>query len=172
MIRIASENDIGKIAEIYEHIHDAEEAGESIIGWLRNIYPSYQTALEGVSKGDMFVEENENTIVAAGRINQEQVNEYANCPWLYQASDNEMMVLHTLVVDPQIKGKGYGSEFVKFYEEYAISHKCHYLRIDTQEKNMAARRFYERLGFREAGIVFCNFNGIPDVRLVCLEKRI
>jgi GNAT superfamily N-acetyltransferase len=172
MIRIADKNDIGKIAEIYEHIHDAEEAGKAVIGWKRNVYPTYLTALEGISKGDMFVGENGKTIVATGRINQEQVNEYSNCPWLYQVTDNEVMVLHTLVVDPCIKGRGYGSEFVRFYEEYALSHKCHYLRIDTQEKNMAARKFYKGLGFREAGIVLCNFNGIPDVHLVCLEKRI
>lgn len=172
MIRIADIHDIDQIAEIYEHIHDAEEAGEAVVGWKRNVYPTYQTALKGVSKGDMFVEENGKTIVAAGRINQEQVDEYANCPWLYQASEHEVMVLHTLVVDPQIKGKGYGTEFVRFYEAYAISHRCHCLRMDTQEKNKAARKFYERLGFREAGIVLCNFNGIPDVRLVCLEKKI
>lgn len=172
MIRIASKNDIHRITEIYEHIHDAEEAGEAIIGWDRNVYPTYQTASEGILKGDMFVEENKNSIVATGRINQDQVKEYADCPWLYQAADNDVMVLHTLVVDPQIKGRGYGSEFVRFYEEYAMSKQCHYLRIDTQEKNMSARKFYKKLGFREAGIVLCNFNGIPDVHLVCLEKKI
>lgn len=172
MIRIANEKDINRIAEIYEHIHNAEELGEAVIGWKRNVYPTYQTALEGISKEDMFVEENESTIVAAGRINREQVKEYADCPWLYQASDSEVMVLHTLVVDPQIKGKGYGSEFVKFYEAYAASQKCHYLRMDTQEKNISARKFYMKFGFREAGIVFCTFNEIPEVRLVCLEKKI
>lgn len=172
MIRIANKNDAAKIAEIYEHIHDAEEAGEAVVGWERNVYPTYRTALDGISKGDMFVEENGNTIVAAGRINKEQLDEYANCRWLYRAPDNEVMVLHTLVVDPRIKGRGYGSEFVKFYEEYAISHNCHYLRIDTQEKNTAARKFYKKLGFREAGITLCVFNEIPDVRLVCLEKKI
>ena len=45
MIRIANENDIAKITEIYEHIHDAEETGEVVIGWDRNIYPTYRTAL-------------------------------------------------------------------------------------------------------------------------------
>lgn len=114
MIRRANENDIDRILKIYEHIHDAEEAGEAVIGWDRNVYPTYQTVLEGLAKKDLFVEENENTIVAAGRINQEQVKEYADCPWSYQASDHEVMVLHTLVVDPQIKWKGYGSESVKY----------------------------------------------------------
>ena len=85
MIRRANENDIDRILKIYEHIHDAEEAGEAVIGWDRNVYPTYQTVLEGLAKKDVFVEQNENTIVAARRINQEQVKEYADCPWSYQA---------------------------------------------------------------------------------------
>ena len=44
--------------------------------------------------------------------------------------------------------------------------------MDTNEKNAAARRLYARLGYREAGIVPCVFNGIKGVGLVCLEKRV
>lgn len=50
MIRIANENDIDCILKIYEHIHDAEEAGEAVIGWVRDVYPTYQTVLEGLQK--------------------------------------------------------------------------------------------------------------------------
>ena len=35
--------------------------------------------------------------------------------------------------------------------------------MDTNEKNAAARRLYARLGYREAGIVPCVFNGIKGV---------
>lgn len=49
---------------------------------------------------------------------------------------------------------------------------CTVLRIDTNAKNVAARRLYARLGFREAAIVPCTFNGISGVALVCLEKRL
>lgn len=55
MIRRANENDIDRILKIYEHIHDAEEAGEAVIGWDRNVYPTYQTVLEGLAKKDLFV---------------------------------------------------------------------------------------------------------------------
>ena len=112
-------------------------------------------------------------ICATARINQEQVPEYAGGDWLYgNAPDGEIMVLHTLVVDPQIAGYGYGKAFVSFYEQYAKEHNCPYLRMDTNAINTAARRFYAKLGFRESGIVGCTFNGIPGVRLVCLEKKL
>lgn len=42
--------------------------------------------------------------------------------------------------------------------------------MDTNVKNQAARRLYAQPGYREAGIVDCNFNGMPGVKRVCLEK--
>ena len=82
------------------------------------------------------------------------------------------MVLHTLVVDPERGGGGRGTAFVAFYEDYARQNGCRCLRIDTNERNQNARKLYARLGYREAGIMSCQFNGIPGVHLVCLEKQL
>lgn len=54
----------------------------------------------------------------------------------------------------------------------APTHGCAYLRMDTQAINQGARRLYAGLGYREPGLVPCVFNGIPDVQLVCLEKKL
>ena len=67
-------------------------------------------------------------------------------------------------------GKGYGKAFVAFYEEYAREHGCMELRIDTNVRNTSARHLYQKLGYKEEGVVGCVFNGIPDVLLVCMEK--
>ena len=82
------------------------------------------------------------------------------------------MVLHTLVIAPREFGKGYGKAFVKFYEDYALSQGCRYLHIDTNERNLTARRFYGSRGYREAGVCPCDFNGLMGVRLVLLEKKL
>ena len=82
------------------------------------------------------------------------------------------MVLHTLAVSPDFKHRGYGTNFVKFYEKYAFENGCLYLRIDTREKNYIARALYKKLGYDEVGIVSSNFNGISDFNLVCMEKKI
>lgn len=44
--------------------------------------------------------------------------------------------------------------------------------IHTEEESgrAAARSLYAGLGYQEVGIVSCDFNGIPGIRLVCLEK--
>lgn len=172
-IRKANEGDILHITSIYSAIHTEEEKGHAVIGWKRGVYPVEENARDAVHRGDMFVMEEEGEIVASAIINQIQVPEYANCSWKYTASDDsEVMVLHTLVVSPDKKGHGYGTAFVDFYEQYAQKHSCPYLRMDTNVINHAARRLYARLGYNEAGIVHCIFNEIPEVQLVCLEKKI
>ena len=172
MFRPAVERDIPEIAAIYEEIHAEEAAGRMTMGWIRGVYPTRRTAEAALRQGDLFVEEDSGRITAAARINREQVAEYAHAAWSWAAPRDQVMVLHTLVVSPQVKGQGCGTRFVAFYERYALEHGCRYLRMDTNARNLAARTLYRKLGYREASIVPCVFNGIPDVQLVCLEKRL
>ena len=171
-IRKATARDIDAVSEIYKHIHACEEAGELTIGWKRGIYPTRKTAQDALFLGDLFVLEDGGRVLASCRINQTQVPEYANADWLYQAPDSEVMVLHTLTVEPSAAKHGYGSAMLDFYEKYALEQGCHYLRIDTNAINAAARSMYSKRGWREAGILPCTFNGIPGVMLVCPEKKI
>lgn len=80
--------------------------------------------------------------------------------------------MHTLCVDPSCAGRGFGKRFVAFYENYAAENECRFLRMDTNAKNTNARRIYKKLGYTEAGIVRCDFNGIKNIELVCLEKNL
>ena len=170
IIRKATKNDIDSIEKIYEVIHNEEERGLVVIGWIRNVYPTRKTAEDGLARGDLFVLEDEGTIVAAAVINQIQVEEYQYATWKHSVKDAEVMILHALVVDPYQKSKGYGKAFVAFYENYAKQHNCVTLRMDTNVRNTRARNLYQKLGYEEIDIINCTFNGIPNVQLVCLEK--
>jgi len=172
MIRPATKEDLVRICEIYKSIHDAEEAGLTTTGWMRGIYPTSDTAENAIGRGDLFVLETDGVICAAAIINHKQDKEYADCDWQYPADDAEVMVLHTLVVDPKMKGRGFGSVFVKFYEEYSREKGCKYLRMDTNSRNTKARRLYAKLGYEERGALHMDFNGIPNVVLICLEKKL
>ena len=92
-IRKATEHDIDSIAMIYEAIHDEEEKGLAVIGWIRNVYPTRKTAEDGVKRGDLFVLEDEGAVVAAAVINQIQVAEYRYAEWKHPADDAEVMGL-------------------------------------------------------------------------------
>ena len=172
MFRKAVQNDIAAIAEIYAHILELEDEAAPRTGWLKGIYPVEATAQAALVRDDLFVYEEDGNILASAIINQTQVDVYADCEWSCDAADSEVMVLHTLTVEPAVNGRGIGSEFVAFYEACARQSGCKTLRMDTNKNNTAARRLYAKLGYTEVGIVPCVFNGIPDVMLVCLEKNI
>lgn len=172
IIRKAEEKDLQTITEIYEEIHTAEESGQATIGWIRGVYPTEETAWKALERDDLFVAEADGGIVGVAIINQQQVEVYEGAAWRYMVPDAEVMVLHTLVISPRVAGKGYGKAFAKYYEEYALANGCHYLRIDTNARNVRARAMYKQLGYEEIAIVPCEFNGIPGVQLVLLEKAL
>ncbi len=171
MIRKATFNDIDNVVGVYNDIHSREEAGEVTTGWLRNIYPTRETAETSLSRGDLFVQENENgEIIGTAILNKLQVNCYKNGNWKCEANDDEVMVIHTLVIKGDSVGQGCGSEFLNYYETYAKDNGCRYLRLDTNARNLAARSFYSKHGYWEVGITPTEFNGIPGVDLVLMEK--
>ncbi len=172
MIRKATLSDIHTAAEIYDEIHEKEAQKAVSIGWVKNVYPTIKTAEDAFKRGDLFVFEEDGKVMASAIINKAQVDVYKDGNWLYDAPDDKIMVLHTLTVSPKEGKRGVGREFVRFYEEYAKKNGCKVLRMDTNEKNAVARAFYKKLGFKEAGIVPCEFNGIPGVNLVLLEKQV
>ncbi len=173
VIRSGRYEDISQVVKIYDRILTDEENGIERTGWVRGVYPTEETAVESLKAGALFVLTKDEVVVAAAKIDQVQLEEYKNVSWEHgDIPADQVMVLHTLVVDPAFSGKGCGVEFVKFYERYALENHCYYLRMDTNAKNTAARTLYKKMGYREAGIVASVFNGIPDIQLVCLEKSL
>ena len=181
--RKATAADIDAVAKIYEHVHDADEAAKVTVCWERGVYPTRATAEEALKRGDLYVCEvgeavsvcadstsSCREIVASGIINKLQVDVYADVNWEHEVADEEVCVLHTLVVEPAALRKGYGRAFVGFYEDLAREWGCPELRIDTNVRNAFARSMYAGLGYKEVGIVPTVFNGIPGVFLVMMEK--
>ena len=170
--RKAAAFDLDAVTAIYDKLHAQEDAGCVTIGWVTGVYPIRFDAEQALARGDLYVCEAEGRVAASGILNQRQVDVYAEGRWAYEAEESAVFVLHTLTVDPALSGRGIGRAFVRFYEDTARKLGCTVLRMDTNEKNTAARRLYAKLGYREADIVPCAFNSIPDVRLVLLEKRV
>ena len=172
MIRKAEIKDLDAVDCLYQEIHDAESTGLVTTGWIREVYPVRATAEAALERDDLFVLEENGRILGSGIINQLQVDVYEGAPWKYHVSDEQVCVLHTLVISPAARGKGYGRAFIRFYEDYALQHGYTELRIDTNERNMAARAMYSKYDYQEIDIVPTTFNGIAGVNLVLLEKQI
>ena len=172
IIKKATINDIPYIVEIYNEICDAQDEGKLSVSWIKGVYPTEDTALAALKRDDLFIIEERGKIVGTGVINQNQMAAYYDADWKYPANDEDVMVLHTLAISTSVGRKGYGSAFVKYYEDYAREKGCYYLRMDTNAINKTARALYKKLGYDEIGMIPCDFNGIEGFHMVLLEKYI
>ena len=172
MIRKATDKDIASIAAIYDLVLKQEEDGLTTIGWQRGVYPTEEVARQAVLRGDMYVLEDKKThdISAAAIINHIQDSANKEGKWSIESDGNEVLALHTLVVNPQESGKGLGTAFVAFYEQMAKATGCKTLRMNTGVQDSGARAFYHKLGYKEIGIVSSEFNDMGKIELVLIEK--
>lgn len=170
--RKATAADIDAVTAIYDAILAEEEAGRATTGWKRGIYPVRATAEAALARDDLFVAELDGKVAAAAVLNHIQVDVYAGAPWEFDAPDEEIFVMHTLVVDPAAGRRGLGRAFEAFYEQEAARRGCRYLRIDTNVRNTRALALYHSLGYKEISVAPCTFNGLRDIDLVLLEKAL
>ena len=99
-IRKAEAGDAAAVAAIYARTIEADLAGEKQVGWVPGVYPTIEDARAALARDDLFVLERDGRVVASAIINQRQVDAYAGAAWQYPADPQQVMVLHTLCVDP------------------------------------------------------------------------
>ena len=104
LIRPAETRDLDAVAGIYNRIHDAEEQGRQTIGWLRDVYPVRQTAQAALDREELYVLETEGAVLGAAILNRTQVITYAQGHWAHDAPEEQVFVLHTLVIAPEAAG--------------------------------------------------------------------
>ena len=107
MFRKAEADDIEAVCRLYDSVHSAEESGLLTIGWKRGVYPTDETVRKAFAAGELFVGYDDGILVAAGVINQRQVDAYAGAPWSEDVPDSGVMVLHTLAVLPSASRRGF-----------------------------------------------------------------
>lgn len=139
LVRKAVPADIPAVTAIYERFWIVRSAA-MLSTADRGVYPTEQTALDALAAGTLYVLEDGGRVAAAAKLDQNQMAQYSQCTWRHDAPPEQVLVLHTLVVDPTVKGKGYGTAFVAFYEQLARETDRPYLRIDTNARNTPAGR--------------------------------
>ena len=96
MIRKATAADIDAIEASYNELFEHERRNGSLTQWIQGLYPTRATAEGGVERGEMYVYYIGDKLAASMILNSHQPAEYYDIPWVYDASDEEVMVIHTL----------------------------------------------------------------------------
>lgn len=169
MIRLATHQDIDAVENSYLRLLAHEAATQSYTNWKPGIYPVRRDAEAALAKGTLYVLEESGQVCASMILNQHQAEAYAEMPWQYPAEPQQVLVIHTLTMAPEMSGKGYGTQMVLFAKEEARRRGCKVIRLDTYVGNLPAQRLYGKLGFRVAGHKLVSHHGLFDSELFYLE---
>lgn len=158
MIRIMEIADIYRAAEIH------------VFGW--------RSAYRGIVSDDFLF----NKMIVAKRMNyfQKSVSDKTDESYVYDdgivkailtigicrdESKASAFELWGIYVDPFMQKQGIGSKMVKFCEEKALERGFKYVYLWVLEKNLSARRFYEKLGYLPDGEQkFIESLGVTEIR--------
>lgn len=168
-IRKAVEQDIERVAEIYDAYLDYEAIHGTTTNWIKGVYPTIKNAQKAFEAGTLFVGELDGKVVGSYVLNHIQPDEYTKIQWEYPGEDDQVMVIHTLCIDVNYKKMGLGSKFVEFVFEHGRSLGCKTIRLDTYEMNRPAEALYKKMGFRYAGMAEFFFEQAIWENLICFE---
>ena len=147
MIRKAILSDAAAIEKIYEEHFDHEEKHGACTVFKRGVYPTRAVAENAIAAGTMYVYETEEGILGSMILDKVQPIEYSSINWGCDCSDDQVMVIHLLMVCPSVSGRGIGSSLVSYAEGAARNDGCKALRLDTGGQNIPAVSLYTKCSF-------------------------
>lgn len=173
MIRKATFDDIELIEDTYnEHFKHEIEHGAFTI-FKKGIYPTAKDAERAVNAGALYVYEEDNNIAGSIIVDKVQPAEYSGITWGQDLMNDEVMVIHLLMVRPSMAGRGIASSLVKYAMELAKNNSCKALRLDTGSQNIPAIALYKKLGFQIAATASMKVgNVIEHKEHLFLEKAL
>lgn len=143
------------IDRIYEIIKQAQEyfRQNSIDQWQNN-YPNPDIIKKDVEKGECYVIEDDNLIIATvvlsfnGEKTYERIYEGS---WI---SDGEYAVIHRIAVDSRFKGKRISSFIMRNLESLCREMGIYNIRVDTHQDNKSMIKMLSNNNFIYCGIIY------------------
>jgi len=146
-VRKATRKDTDELEKLYNDLNDYMASTVNYPGWIKGIYPTRETAVEGIRENSLFVAEDNGKIIGTIILNHTPEDAYSPVKWLTDAEYNEIFVIRTLVVHPEYLNKGVGSTLLQFARYLAIHQKMKSIRLDVSTGNTPAIKLYRKMGY-------------------------
>ena len=165
-IRPAKLNDLDEIHQLFQFITQ----------WLQNQgnfqwnldYPSKKVLKQDIKNNALFVNVQNDEIVACITIDTFQPKNYAQIPW---SISGKPICIHRLAVLPKFQGQNIGYKMCLFAEQLALEKGFDVIRLDSYAQNHAAHHLYQKkLGYHLLKDHPINVNGTAFCQ--CFEKEI
>jgi len=147
IIELGNIYDIDELEQLYNDLNDYLAKGANYPGWLKDVYPVRQNAMDGVKNGTLYVSRHNKKIIGSVILNHEAEPAYYKAKWKFDSDYSDVFVVHTLVVHPKFLKCGVGKALVEFSFMHGTDSKAKSIRLDVYETNIPAIRLYEKCGF-------------------------
>lgn len=159
-----------------EHLEAAaalmERVKESLIAqgifqWDEH-YPSRDFLHEAISDGNLYIFLADGAMLGSVVLDEWQTPEWDAINW--QETELPVLVVHALVIEPRLQGRGYGAALLRACEQLAVENGYGCLRLDVFTGNPVARGLYERHGYQQCGQIQFDSKPIGHQAYLCYEK--
>jgi ribosomal protein S18 acetylase RimI-like enzyme len=172
LIQRATAFDVDAVEQSYIELLAHEKEHGSNSNWVLGLYPTRAIAEKSYSEKTLYVLVEGDELCASMILNQFQPEEYKKIEWLYPATPQEVLVIHTLCIPPAKSGRGFGKAMVNFAITHATQMNCKAIRLDTWAGNKPAISLYNKRGFRYAGNANVLLQGLIPEEQVFFETKI
>lgn len=155
-------NEADELFQIYEQCRRAMQS-VGIFQW-QNEYPTIETVKKDIKDKTLYGYYENGSCLGAVCISTFQDEEYKEIDW--KGSDENVIVIHRLAVNPDYQAKGIARLLMDFAEDYAKKENYSAIRLDSYSQNKRALKFYKNRGYQKRGE--CFFAG-RDKPFYCYE---
>lgn len=115
-------------------------------------YPSEAAFLKDIKRDELYVTEEEGSVLGTIVVSTFMDEEYIPIQWL--TPNGNSTYIHRLSVHPDHQGKGLAQKLMDFAEAYSKKNHFVSVRLDTFSQNHRNQRFYEQRGYQKLGDIF------------------
>ena len=115
-------------------------------------YPSETAFLKDVEREELYVIEENGSVLGTIVVSTFMDEEYIPIQWL--TPNGNSTYIHRLSVHPEHQGKGMAQKLMDFAEAYSKKNQFVSVRLDTFSQNHRNQRFYEQRGYQKLGDIF------------------
>lgn len=148
IIELGKPNDIDELEQLYNDLNDYLAKGINYPGWIKDIYPIRQNAIDGITNSNLYIARHNKKIVGSIILSHEPESAYYNAKWAFESDYLDVFVVHTFAIHPDFLKCGIGKTLIDFSVEHSVKAQVKSIRLDVYEKNTPAIKLYEKCGFK------------------------
>ncbi len=151
-LKKASIRDLDQIRTLYWRLLDSSPKYGQILQWKKNIYPNDNDWNNYIVNDEMYLILEDMNVIGAVAVTNAQSKEYRKIHWKIKADDQEVAVVHLLMILPEYQGDGAATAALDEIIKQAVDKQKRVVRLDAIGTNVPAQKLYEKYGFVNCGI--------------------